>query len=297
MVIIAFATIYLVWGSTYLFIAIALKGFPPMILGALRFLTAGVVLLGWFMLRGERPGKWRQIRPDIVTGLMLLFIGNGAVIWAEKWLPSSLVAVLISSAPFWFIIFDRPKWKENLTSPAIILGLVLGFIGVTMMFGEKVWEAIFTSHHQNEIIGLGILLIGIMSWSGGSLYSKHHSPGSSAISSAMQMLAAGVTFFVASFFSGDWSGFEWSSVTAGSWFSLMYLVVFGSIAAYSAYVWLLKVRSAASVSTYAYVNPVIAVLLGVFFAGEYMSLLQVAGLVVILVSVLLINLTRYRKNK
>ncbi len=297
MVIIAFATVYLVWGSTYFFIQIAVKDFPPMILGALRFLMAGVVLFGWNMLKGEQSGTWSQIKPAIITGLMLLLVGNGAVIWAEKWLPSSLVAVLISSAPFWFIIFDKPKWKENLTSPSIIAGLILGFIGVTLMFGEKVADAIFSTHNKNEIIGLGILLIGTMSWAGGSLFSKHHSSGSTTVSSAWQMLVAGIAFLLGSFFSGDWSGFEWKSVTPGSWFSLLYLIVLGSIAAYSAYVWLLQVRSAAQVSTYAYVNPVIAVLLGVFFAGEHMSLLQFIGLAVILTSVLMINVTRYRKER
>ncbi|MEI6682096.1 MAG: EamA family transporter [Bacteroidota bacterium] len=297
MVIIAFATVYVVWGSTYFFIQVALQHFPPMILGALRFLMAGILLLGWCLLRGERPGNWKQVKPAIISGLMLLLGGTGAVIWAEKWLPSSLVAVLISSSPFWFIILDVPKWRENLTSRSIIAGLVFGFIGVVLMFGEKAVEAVATTHNPYEIIGLAILMLGTMSWAGGSLYSKYHSTGSTTVSSAWQMLAAGIAFFAGSFFTGDWQGFAWQAVTMGSWLSLIYLVLFGSLAAYSAYVWLLHVRPAAQVSTYAYVNPVIAVLLGVFFAGEHMTLLQVSGLVVILTSVLLINLTKYRNEK
>jgi drug/metabolite transporter (DMT)-like permease len=297
MVIISFATVYLVWGSTYFFIAKALQHFPPMILGALRFLAAGGILMGWCLVRGERPGTWSQVKPAIITGLLLLLVGNGAVIWAEEWLPSSLVAVLISSAPFWFVILDVPGWKENLRNRSIITGLIFGFIGVTLMFGEKVLTAIFSNEHGNEIIGLLILLIGTISWAGGSLYSKHHSSGSSTANSAWQMLAAGIAFIPGSLLTGEWSSFEWGSVTPGSWFSLIYLVLLGSVAAYSAYVWLLQVRSAAQVSTYAYVNPVIAVLLGVFFAGEHMSFLQVTGLVVILTSVLLINLAKYRKGR
>jgi len=297
MVIIAFATVYVVWGSTYFFIQVAVKHFPPMILGALRFLTAGILLLGWCLLNGERTGTWKQIKPAIISGLMLLLGGTGAVIWAEKWLSSSLVAVLISSSPFWFVILDVPRWKENLTNRSIITGLIFGFIGVVLMFGEKVADAIFSSHNRNEIIGLFILLFGTMSWAGGSLYSKYHSTGSTTLSSAWQMLAAGVAFILGSFLSQEWQGFEWQSVTTGSWLSLIYLILFGSLAAYSAYVWLLQVRSAAQVSTYAYVNPVIAVLLGVFFAGEHMSLLQISGLLVILISVLLINLTKYRNEK
>jgi drug/metabolite transporter (DMT)-like permease len=163
MVIIAFATIYLVWGSTYFFIQVAIKHFPPMILGALRFIIAGLILMGWCILKGEKTGNWSQIKPAIITGLLLLLVGNGAVIVAEKWLPSSLVAVLISSSPFWFVILDFPKWRENLANRSIIAGLVFGFIGVSLMFGEKVLNAIFTTGYGDEIIGLFILLIGTIS--------------------------------------------------------------------------------------------------------------------------------------
>ncbi len=297
MIIIAFAAIYVVWGSTYFFIQVAVQHFPPMILGAFRFLAAGILLMGWCLITGEQTTSWKQIKPAIISGLMLLLGGTGAVIWAEKWLPSSMVAVLISSSPFWFIILDFPKWKENFTSRSVIAGLVFGFIGVVLMFGEKVAEALFSTFNKNEIIGLIILLFGTMSWAGGSLYSKYHSSGSTTVSSAWQMLAAGTAFILGSFIIQEWNDFEWASVTTGSWLSLLYLILFGSLAAYSAYVWLLDVRPAAQVSTYAYVNPVIAVLLGVFFAGEHLTLLQISGLVVILVSVLLINLSKYRNEQ
>ncbi len=296
-VIIAFATVYIVWGSTYFFIQIAVRHFPPMILGAFRFLTAGGLMMGWCLLKGEGPGSWKQIKPAIISGLMLLLVGTGAVIWSEKWLPSSLVAVLISSSPLWFVILDKPRWRENLTNRSVIAGLIFGFIGVILMFGEKVAEAISSTNNTNEIIGLFILLIGTMSWAGGSLYSKYHSSGSTSLSAAWQMMAAGVAFMLGSLLFKEWNEFELQSVTPGSWFSLLYLIFLGSLAAFSAFIWLLQVRSAAQVSTYAYVNPVIAVLLGVFFAGEQMSLLQMSGLVVILVSVLLINLTKYRKEQ
>ncbi len=296
MVVIAFTTVYLVWGSTYFFIQKAVQHIPPMMLGAFRFVTAGLLMIGWCLLKGEGIGKWRQIKPSIISGLMLLLVGTGAVIWTEKTLPSSLVAVLVSTSPFWFVILDFPKWKENFTNRAIILGLIFGFIGVTLMFIEKITEAFSSPNALTGIFGLFIILVGTISWAGGSLYSKYHSTGSTTLSSAWQMLAAGIVFSLASLFSNEWSGFEWNSVTPGSWFSLVYLIIMGSLAAYSAYVWLLKVKSATQVSTYAYVNPVIAVLLGVFFAREHMSVLQISGLVVILGSVLLINLSKYRKE-
>lgn len=295
MVIIAFATVYIVWGSTYFFIQIAVRDFPPMILGTLRFVIAGGILMIWCLLKGEGYGTWPQIKTAIVTGLLLLLVGNGAVIWSEKWLPSSLVAILISSSPFWFVILDVPKWKVNLTNRSIVAGLIFGFIGVTLMFSEKVVEALSSTGYRDEITGLFILLVGTISWSGGSLFSKYGASGSSSVNTAWQMLAAGIAFIIASFFTNEWSGFKWSAIPAASWFSLFYLIFLGSIAAYSAYVWLLRVRSAAQVSTYAYVNPVIAILLGVFLAGEHMSLLQIIGVVVILFSVLLINLAKYSK--
>lgn len=297
LVIVAFATVYIVWGSTYFFIQVAVQHIPPMMLGAFRFIAAGLLLMGWCLVTGERPGTWKQIKPAVISGLMLLLGGTGAVIWAEKWLPSSMVAVLISSSPFWFILLDVPKWKENLTNRSVITGLVFGFIGVVLMFGEKVVAAFSSAPNANELIGLFILLIGTMSWAAGSLYSKYHYSGSTTVSSAWQMLAAGIAFILGSVVLQEWKGFEFRSVTPGAWLSVLYLVVFGSLAAYSAYVWLLHVRPASQVSTYAYVNPVIAVLLGVFFAGEHMTLLQVSGLVVILVSVALINLAKYRKEK
>jgi drug/metabolite transporter (DMT)-like permease len=297
MVILAFATVYIVWGSTYFFIQIAVREMPPMIIGAFRFMAAGIIMLVWCIIRREGIGNGKQIGVASITGLLMLLGGTGAVIWAEKWLPSSLVAILISSAPFWFVILDFPKWKENLTSRSILAGLFFGFIGVLMMFGERVEEVFRLTGNVKELIGLGILLFGTMSWAGGSLISKYHGSGSTNISAAWQMLTAGIAFVLGSLLLNEQKEFDMQSVSAAAWMSLLYLVVFGSLAAFSAYVWLLKVRPASQVSTYAYVNPVIAVLLGVVFAGERLSILQVSGLVVILASVLVINLAKNRKMK
>jgi len=297
MVVLAFATVYIVWGSTYFFIQVAVRQIPPMMLGAFRFVLAGSLLLGWCILTKEGKGSLQQIRIAAVTGLLMLLGGTGAVIWAEKWLPSSLVAILISSAPFWFVILDFPRWKENFSNKFILAGLFSGFVGVLMMFGERLAEAFHTPGNIGELAGLGILLFGTMSWAGGSLISKYHAPGSTTISSAWQMLVAGVVFLLGSLLLSEWKGFEFQAVSAGAWLSVLFLIFFGSLAAFSCYIWLLKVRSAAMVSTYAYVNPLIAVLLGVAFAGEHLSLLQVIGLIIILGSVLMINLAKPGKGK
>lgn len=227
----------------------------------------------------------------------MLFIGNGAVIWAETSLASSLVAVLVSSAPIWFVVLDKPKWHENLTSRNTIAGLIVGFIGVILLFSEQTSKALGAGN-GHQVIGLIVLIIGAMAWAGGSLYSKYKSTSKSAtVNTAWQMMAAGIAFVPCSFFNDEWSSFNVQAVTTSSWLSLLYLITMGSLAGFSAYVWLLQVRPATQVSTYAYVNPVVAVLLGVIFADETMTTLQITGLAVILLSVMLINLAKYRSEK
>ena len=297
MVILAFATVYIVWGSTYFFIQKAVQHLPPLILGAVRFLAAGFLLMIWSIIKKEQLWNWQQIKPAIISGLLLLFIGNGALIVAEKTLPSSFAAILVSSAPVWFVLLDRPKLKENLRNRSTVAGLIIGFLGVVLLFSQSLPSLFSSSGHSAQIVGMIILVIGSISWAGGSLYSKYKSSGSATVNTTWQMLAAGIAFIPFSILTGEWKEFQWQQVPASSWLSVLYLVTMGSLVGYSAYVWLLQVRSATQVSTYAYVNPVVAVLLGVFVAGERLSLIQITGLAVILVSVLLINLTKYRREK
>src|SRR5437868_2787088 len=141
LVIIAFATVYLVWGSTYFFIQKALQHIPALLLGIFRFITAGLLMLCWCYYKREDLWNWQQIKPAIISGILLLFIGNGAVIWAEKTLPSSLVAVLVSSSPLWFVLFDKSKWKENFSNKATVVGLITVFAGVILLFGHQVSNA------------------------------------------------------------------------------------------------------------------------------------------------------------
>ncbi|MEO5889114.1 MAG: EamA family transporter, partial [Ferruginibacter sp.] len=229
---------------------------------------------------------------------LMLFVGTGAVIWVEQFLPSAMVAIMISSGPLWFILLDKPKWAENFKNKTTIGGLLLGFAGILLLFGGNIASAFSTAGNQRDLGGVGLLVIGSMAWAGGSLYSKYTSKGGSvSVNIAWQMLAAGVAFIPGSLMRGELQHLDWSIITTTAWLSVLYLVFFGSIAGFGAYVWLLQVRSAAQVSTHAYVNPVVAVLLGVFFAGEHITLLQVFGLLTILGSVLLINLVKYRNGR
>jgi drug/metabolite transporter (DMT)-like permease len=298
LVIIAFATVYIVWGSTYFFIKIAIHGFPPLLMGALRFLTAGMLMLTWCIIKGERIFIKKSIITSAIVGILLLVGGNGAVIWVEQTLPSAMVAILVSSAPIWFVLLDKQNWGVNLRNRSTIAGLIIGFAGVVLLFGEQLNAMFAGSSVYSKLGGMLLLIIGSICWSSGSLYSKHQpAEGSAAVNVAWQMIIAGLVFLPGSLINHEFNHLQWQQIPANSWFALAYLVVFGSIAAFSAYVWLLQVRPATQVSTYAYVNPVIAVMLGVLFAHEHISLLQITGLLTILSSVLLINLSKYRKEK
>lgn len=298
MVVTAFATVYLVWGSTYFFIRMAIHGMPPLLMGAIRFTTAGLLMLTWCIIKGEKIFIWRSLINSAIVGILLLGIGNGIVIWVEQTLPSAMVAILVSAAPIWFVLLDRQNWAINFRSRSTITGLIIGFIGVILLFGEQLDGMLTGSDISLKIIPMLLLIVGSIAWSGGSLYAKHHpSEGSAAANVAWQMIIAGLLFIPGSLLNHEFDGLHLARIPAQSWLALVYLILFGSIAAFSAYVWLLKVRSATQVSTYAYVNPVIAVILGVMFAGEHITLLQVTGLFVILGSVLLINLAKYRNKK
>ncbi len=297
MVVVAFATVYIVWGSTYLFIQKAVHGFPPFLMGALRFLAAGAILLTWCKLKGEEVFVRKNIRDASISGVLLLFVGNGIVIWVEQFMPSAMVAITLSSSPLWFILLDKSKWGENFRSKSTIAGLIIGFAGIILLFGENVNTAFSTGGNKAELWGLILLCIGSIAWSAGSLYSKYNANGGSAgVSTAWQMIAAGTAFVPVSVIRGEAQHLNWQTIPAESWFAMGYLIIFGSITAFSAYVWLLQVRSATQVSTHAYVNPVVAVLLGILFANEHISWIQIAGLGIILGSVLLINLAKYRNQ-
>jgi drug/metabolite transporter (DMT)-like permease len=298
MVIVAFATVYLVWGSTYFFIRMAIHGFPPLLMGAMRFVTAGMLMLTWCIIKGEKIFIWKSIVTSAIVGILLLGVGNGVVIWVEQTLPSAMVAILISAAPIWFVLLDKQNWGTNFRSKPTVAGLIIGFAGVILLFGEQLSKMFNGGDVGAKLPAMLLLIVGSIAWSGGSLYSKHHpSEGSGGVNVAWQMIIAGLVFLPGSLLNHEFNNLHFGQIPTQSWLALVYLIIFGSIAAFSAYVWLLQVRPATQVSTYAYVNPVIAVVLGMLFAGEHISLLQITGLVIILGSVLLINLSKYRKEK
>jgi drug/metabolite transporter (DMT)-like permease len=294
LVIIAFALVYVVWGSTYFFIQMAIHGFPPMLMGAVRFLIAGGLMLSWCAIKGDKLWVKKDVITSAISGLLMLFVGMGIVIWAERSLPSAMVAILVSTNPIWFVLLDRANWKVNLKSKTTISGLILGFGGVFLLFGEAISKSINGTLSHDQLIGLLLLLFGPIAWSAGGLYSKKRGSAAPArVNTAWQMFIAGIAYLPASALHNEFATFNINQVPTHAWLAIAYLIFFGSIIAFSAYVWLLSVRPATQVSTHAYVNPVIAVLLGVCFANEVISGLQLLGLFVILFSVLLVNYSQY----
>lgn len=289
-ILIAYFLIYVVWGSTYYVIGLALQDLPPFLLGTLRFSTAGLILLGLCIVRGELVFRWELVRRSAVSGIVLLFVDMAVIMLAEQYVSSSLVAIVASSTALWIFVLDRPMWQNNFRSPLKIAGAFIGFGGVLALYIEQVLSE--KTAAQNEY-GLLILTAGCVSWALGTLYAKYRSSKTEAVNafagSAWQMLAAGGMFWMCSLMLGEPEHISLDGIPGKAWWSLAYLVVFGSILAYSAYVWLLKVRPAAEVGTHAYVNPFVAVFLGSVFGGEHITWLQVAGLVVILCGVMLIG--------
>ncbi|MCD8251404.1 MAG: EamA family transporter [Phocaeicola dorei] len=298
-IIIAYFLIYVVWGSTYYFIGVALQGFPTFLLGAFRFSIAGLILLIVCTLRGEKVFRPGLVRQSAVSGIVLLFVDMAVIMLAQRYVSSSLVAIVASSTAIWIMLFDVRMWKQNFRSAAMVGGILLGFIGVGLLYvGELGTETESHSHHEYGIL---ILIGGCMSWALGTLYAKYRSSGEEAVNafagSAWQMLFASLMFWLCAWGFGEFPAVAKTDIPLSAWLSLIYLITFGSLLAYSAYVWLLKVRPATEVATHAYVNPVVAVIIGAGLGGEQVTMMQLIGLVVILMSVILVDRNNHSTKK
>jgi drug/metabolite transporter (DMT)-like permease len=304
-IVIAYFLIYVVWGSTYYFIGVTLKAFPPFFLWALRFTTAGFLLLLWCLYRREPVFKKNLIKKSAVSGIVLLFIDMAVVMLAQRYLSSSLVAIIASSTAIWIMAFDAPMWKTNFRSFSIVIGIIIGFLGVLLLYIEQLHPEALNiegiqpdeAHDMHHEYGILILIFGCISWALGTLYAKYRSSGAEKVNafagSAWQMIFAAGMFWLFAFFCGDTADVDLTQIPAFAWYSLVYLIIFGSILAYSAYIWLLKVRPAAEVGTHAYVNPFVAVFIGMTFGHENVTFIQVIGLIIILLSVMMVS----RKKK
>ena len=292
LVIAAFASIYLIWGSTYLAILVGLETIPPFILLGSRFFVAGLLLLVWRLMLGERASG-SAIRQHSFAGVLMLFGGTGAVVWVEQYISSGLAAIIVASMPFWFVLLDYKQWAFNFSNGLIISGILVGFAGVIYLFGPGNLD--FSQGLSIQLFSMLVLIAGCIAWASGSLYLKYRTVAiSTAMGAGVQMFAAGVFSLLVGLQQGEFADFSWGAVSAVSWAGLLYLISFGSLLGYLSYVWLLKQRPTVQVGTYAYVNPVVALLLGWMIAAEPFAWQQLAALGLILCGVLLINFPKYR---
>lgn len=295
LIIAAFAAIYLIWGSTYIAMLIAIKDIPPMLMAGARFIIAGLLLLGFSLARGESTPGLRSLGKISFSGILMLCVGTGSVAWVEQYISSGLAAIIVATVPLWFVLLDKHQWKFNFSNKWIITGLLIGFAGVLTLVADK--QSVNLSGDKMKLISLLVLLGGTISWSIGSLYSKYKAvEGSATMKAAIQMIAAGFACAVLGLLSGEHRHLDLYAVSWNSILAMLYLITIGSLIGYMAYVWLLSVRPPALVGTYAYVNPVVAVFLGWLIASEQISNQQLIALAVILSGVILVTLSNPKKQ-
>jgi len=279
----AFAAVYVFWGSTYLAIRFTLETIPPFLFAGVRFVVAGALLYAWASRRAPRPTAvhWRSA---LIVGALLLLGGNGGVVWAQQRVPSGLAALLVSTEPIWIVIVATAMGRERLSATGVI-GVIMGFGGVALLVGPQR----FAGGEPVELVGAVVIVLAALLWAVGSLYSREApQPASQSLSTAMSMLAGGALLLLAAAVAGDFGRLDPGAISLKSVLALVYLIIFGSLIAFSCYLWIMKAATPARASTYAYVNPLIAVVLGWLLAGEAMSPRVILSAAVIVTAVALI---------
>jgi drug/metabolite transporter (DMT)-like permease len=290
--LLAFAIIYLVWGSTFLAIRIGVREVPPFLFAAMRFLIAGLVLYVWMFARGERSPSARQWTSASILAILIFILDYGLVYWAEQRVPSGLTAVMMAMNAVFMALSEIIFLRTQRLTVRLALALLIGICGVAVL----VSRSFNLGGAPIDPAGAAALLIASVGWSVGSVLTrKLPLPPSKVMSSGAQMLAGGVALAVIAAVFGEFRDFHPSAVSLGAWLSLLYLIVAGSIVAFTAYLWLIHRESPTKVGTYSYVNPVVAVLLGYFLGGEGLGLRTLLGTLLVLVSVVVITTTPAKK--
>jgi drug/metabolite transporter (DMT)-like permease len=284
---IALLVVYIFWGTTYLGIRFAVETIPPFLMAGTRFLIAGLILYIWRRSAGDpapTPGQW--LRASVV-GLLLLLGGNGLVSLAEQNVASGIAALIVGSVPLWMTTIEALRPGGVRPNALGILGLAVGFGGILLLVAPSLLGANPAASHP---LGILTLLFAALFWSLGSIYSRHaRLPESSLLSTGMEMLAGGAGLYLAGTLTGEWHSVVLAQISVRSWLSLLYLIIFGSLAGFTAYAWLLRAAPVSLVATYAYVNPVVAILIGSLFAQESLTVHVLLSALIIIGSVVLIN--------
>jgi len=283
----AFAAIYLIWGSTYLGIRYAIETIPPLLMMGIRHFAAGALVYAWARWRGAPAPQPKHWAYALIAGALLFLGGHGILAWAEQRVPSGLAALLCATLPLWTVLLARVDGTERRISMRALAGILLGFGGVALLIGPDLFG------QRLNLLAAGGVLASALLWAVGTGYTRRvRMPESKLLSAAMQMLSGGVLLLLIALFSGEVSGLHLAAVTARSALSLAYLIVLGSIVAFSVYTWLVSASSPSMLSTYAYVNPVIAVFLGWALASEALGVRTVVATAVIVAGVILVSTRR-----
>jgi len=290
--LLAFAIIYFVWGSTFLAIRVGVREVPPLVLAAMRFSVAGLVLFGWVLARGERAPSGREWRSASILGMVIFVFDYGLLFWAEQRVPSGIAAVMLATIPVFMALCEIIFLRTQRLTARLALALLIGIGGVGVLM----------SHTLNlggapiDKLGAMALIFASISWSIASVLArKLPLPSSKVMSSGAQMLCGGILLAIAAGAFGEFRNFHPWSVSRGAWLALLYLIVAGSIIGFTAYVWLIHHESPTKVGTYAYVNPIVAVLVGYFLGGEALTARTILGTFLVLISVIVITTTPTKK--
>jgi drug/metabolite transporter (DMT)-like permease len=290
--LVAFAIIYFVWGSTFLAIRVGVREAPPFLFAAMRFFIAGLVLYGWMVAQGERSPSAHQWRSASLLALLIFVCDYGLLFWAEQRVASGIAAVMMATIPVFMALSEIIFLRTQRVTVRLALALLIGIGGVAVLMSRS----LNLGGAPIDRAGALALIIASISWSVSSaLTCKLPLPPSKAMSSGAQMLVGGVLLALTAAALGEFRNFHLSTVTRGAWLSLLYLIVAGSIVGFTAYVWLIHHESPTKVGTYAYVNPVVAVLVGYFLGGEALGLRTILGTLFVLISVVVITTTPVRK--
>jgi drug/metabolite transporter (DMT)-like permease len=288
-IVAAFASIYLIWGSTYLAIRYAVETIPPFIMGGIRFLISGAMLYLWARSRGAPKPTRFHWRNAIIAGGFLLLGGNGAVVWAEQFVPSGLTALLVSILPFWLVIIEWVRPPRRRPSRAVLVGLILGFVGTIVLVGPSD----VGGHGDVNPLGALVLILGSLSWAIGSFWSRDAQlPQSGLLTTGIEMLGGGALLLIVGALTGELFHFDIHRISSASAVGMVYLITFGSLLGFTSYIWLLDKVSPAQLGTYAYINPIVAVLLGWAIAGERLSVRTGVAAAIVICAVALITTAR-----
>jgi drug/metabolite transporter (DMT)-like permease len=286
-IIVAFAALYLIWGSTYLGIRFAIETIPPFLMAGSRFLIAGIILYAIAWSQGIGKSTWTNWRTSLIIGACLILGGNGGVTVSEKYIDSGLAALIVAIVPIYIVMLGWAAGIASRPTPIVWLGLVGGFVGVGVLLGPAL--RLSSNGGRHPAIGMSILLVSSFIWSAGSLYSRTSKHAASPfLTAAQQMLCGGLLLLLASFATGETRRFHPNDLSMLSLASFVYLVFIGAVVGYTAYIWLLRHCDPAKVATYAYVNPIVAVLLGAAFAGETLTMRTLVAAALIIGSVALV---------